>query len=91
LTSGLPVFQPCPKPEVMARRGHEKDIDFQSYPLFIFYLFNREGILIARKGLNILPGGTSTILAASEGDNLYCVQQKKSGYKELVVYRMTWK
>ncbi len=54
-------------------------------------IFTREGILIARKSLNILPGGTSTILAAGEGDNLYCVQQKESGYKELVVYRMTWK
>jgi hypothetical protein len=33
----------------------------------------------------------SQILAASRRDNLYCVQQKKSGYKELVVYRMIWK
>ncbi len=54
-------------------------------------IFNKEGILISRKSLNIVAREMGTILAASRRDNLYCVQQKKSGYKELVVYRMIWK
>jgi hypothetical protein len=54
-------------------------------------IFNREGIFIARKSLNILAREMGTILAASRRDNLYCVQQKKTGYKELMAYRMIWK
>jgi hypothetical protein len=30
------------------------------------------------------------LFAMAKGDWLYCVREKESGFKELVVYKMTW-
>jgi len=57
----------------------------------MFDIFNREGIFISRKSLNILCRELGMILARVQGDHLYCVQEKDSGFKELIVYKMIWK
>jgi hypothetical protein len=56
----------------------------------MFDVFNKDGILITRKSLNILHGGSGTLLARARGDRLYVLQEKPSGFKELVVYQMIW-
>jgi hypothetical protein len=56
---------------------------------YMFDIFNKDGIFISRQSLNILC--MDTVWARVRGDRLYCVQEKASGYKELVVYQMTWK
>jgi len=30
------------------------------------------------------------LFAMAKGDRLYCVREKESGFKELVVYKMEW-
>jgi hypothetical protein len=57
----------------------------------MFDVFNKDGVFFMRKSLNVLCPGPSTILARAHGDRLYCVQEKRSGYKELVAFRMVWK
>jgi hypothetical protein len=57
----------------------------------VFDVFNKDGVFFMRTSLNILCLGRNTILARARGDRLYCVQEKTSGYKELVVYKMIWK
>jgi len=60
---------------------------------YVYDIFNKEGILIARTSLSALhrldAGGY--LLARIRGDRLYVVQEKSSGFKQLCVYRMIWK
>jgi hypothetical protein len=56
---------------------------------FIFDVFNRDGVFFARQTMNILC--TDIVLAKAMGDRLYHVIEKKNGYKELIVSRMTWR
>ncbi len=58
---------------------------------FIYDIFNKDGALIARAGLDALHLGNGQLLARVRGDRLYAVQEKPSGFKQLVVYRMTWR
>lgn len=55
---------------------------------FIFDIFNTEGKFIGRKSLNIYS--EQFVYAKVIGDHLYCIQDKESGYKEFVVYKMIW-
>jgi hypothetical protein len=57
----------------------------------VFDIFNKEGIFVARESLNILCRELGMISARVRGDKLYCVQEKESGFKELMVYKMIWK
>jgi hypothetical protein len=56
---------------------------------FITDIFNNEGAFVGRKSLNawIL---NSIIWAKMKRGILYCLQEKESGYKELVVQKVTW-
>ena len=56
---------------------------------FMFDIFNEDGVFIARKSLNIYvwEGHLWTRIRA---DKLYCLEEKETGYKELVVYKMNW-
>lgn len=47
-------------------------------------VFNRDGAFIARKSLPKSFG------IKSKKNLFYCVREKDSGYKELVVYKMRW-
>jgi len=61
---------------------------------YIHDIFNSGGIFITRKSLTgygdwIYPG-KSLNRAKAKNNRLYCLREKESGYKELVVYRMKW-
>ncbi len=57
-------------------------------------IFNSDGVFIMRKSM---PGyarwsdpGNSVNRAKVKNRRFYCIREKESGYKELVVYKMTW-
>ncbi|GAH13973.1 unnamed protein product, partial [marine sediment metagenome] len=52
---------------------------------YLFDIFNSEGVFIQRKNLIILNNWE--LQAKAKRGRLYCVREKESGYKELVVYR----
>ena len=55
---------------------------------YVFDVFNSEGVFILRKNLIILNNWE--LQAKAKRGHLYCVREKESGYKELVVYKMRW-
>jgi hypothetical protein len=62
---------------------------------YIYDVFNPEGIFIARINLSNYGfleyiGKDSPLEAKAYKNRLYCLQEKESGYKELVVYKMIW-
>jgi hypothetical protein len=56
---------------------------------YIYDIFNKEGLFVGRRSLKVYhhPDGLFAII---KNNHLYCLQEKESGYKELVVYRVTW-
>ena len=58
---------------------------------YIYDIFNRDGIFISRKSLPIRPAVDIEGDAVAKKGRLYCVIEKETGYKALVVYRMIWK
>jgi len=56
---------------------------------FMYDIFNADGICIGRKSLKVLhdDGG---IFAKIKNGRLYCLNEKESGYKELVVSKVIW-
>ncbi|MCX6568043.1 MAG: hypothetical protein NT147_03195 [Candidatus Aminicenantes bacterium] len=58
---------------------------------FVYDIFNKDGALVARAGLDALHLGNGQLLARVRGDRLYAVQEKPSGFKQLSVYRMIWR
>jgi len=66
---------------------------------YLYDIFNAAGVFIGRMSLGniqvryvgneIFHDDPKKVLA--RGDFLYCIQEKESGYIELVVYRMNWK
>ncbi len=64
---------------------------------FIFDIFNPDGLFIGRIELgNYGNLATSPIInplplnVVAKNDRIYCLREKESGFKELVVYRMKW-
>ena len=55
---------------------------------YVFDIFNSEGVFVQRKNLIILNNWE--LQAKAKRRCLYCVREKESGYKELVVYKMRW-
>ena len=55
---------------------------------YVFDIFNSEGVFVLRKNLIILNNWD--LQAKAKRGCLYCVREKESGYKELVVYKMKW-
>ena len=70
-------------------RTHEKGENPGEY---IHDIFSQEGFYMWRKSLNIYWIGRELWEEYTEIKNnrLYCLQEKESGYKELVVYKMRW-
>ena len=61
---------------------------------YIHDIFNSDGIFILRKSM---PGyarwsnpGYSVNRAKAKNHHFYCIRDKESGFKELVVYKMNW-
>jgi len=59
-----------------------------SGPEYTYDIFNEEGIFILRKSLPIKPAVDIEGDAVVKNGRLYCLQEKESGYKTIVVYRM---
>ena len=60
---------------------------------YIFDIFNSDGIFITRKSLKYplgLYARLPELHVKAKMNHLYCLQEKESDYKELVVYKMTW-
>jgi len=60
-------------------------------------VYNADGVLISKCSLNLWlsgdilqPGGSLDSWTSALKNRLYCIREKESGYKELVVYRMVW-
>jgi hypothetical protein len=56
---------------------------------FMFDIFNPDGVFIARKSLNSWIW-ESLVKAKIKNNLFYCVQEKESGYKKFVVYKVKW-
>ena len=63
----------------------------------IFDIFNPEGIFIATASIHVslndpffTPGMPLDSWVTIKKDRLYCLREKSSGYKELVVYKTIW-
>jgi hypothetical protein len=54
---------------------------------FMVDIFNKEGVFIARKSLDIYVW-EGHFWARSKADKFYCLREKDSGYKELIVYNL---
>ncbi len=70
--------------------AYEKGLKEDEY---IHDVFNSDGIYFSRQNLKSygkLGWELEPLLAAAKNKRLYCLQEKDSGYKELVVYKMRW-
>lgn len=60
----------------------------------IFDIFNSSGVFIGRRTLNVYVGREYELIyplyVQSKNNRLYCLREKDSGYKELVVCKMRW-
>jgi len=61
----------------------------------IYDIFNRDGFFIARKDLGYYDRLQDMFLAKcleirAKHGRLYCLREKESGFKQLIVYRMIW-
>ena len=56
---------------------------------FMFDIFNPDGVFIGRKSINVLVW-SGPLKAKMKRNLLYCLQEKDSGYKRLVVYKVNW-
>ena len=60
---------------------------------YIWDIFNPDGVFVGRKALNILWAGLyrGPRYTFVKNGNLYCHQEKETGFHDLVVYKMIWK
>ena len=61
--------------------------------LYIYDIFNAEGAFIGRtalKNYGMISNQNTWFDAKARNNRLYCVQEKDSGFTELVVYKMKW-
>lgn len=56
---------------------------------YIYDIFNDDGVFIGRKSLKIHHDPVGLYAKMKKG-HLYCINEKESGYKKLVVYNMKW-
>lgn len=56
---------------------------------YIYDIFNSNGIYFLKKGLGIFfnEGG---VHAKIKNKHMYCIEEKESGFKKLVIYRVSW-
>lgn len=57
---------------------------------YMYDIFNSDGLFIGRKSLRIYNDHQG-LYAKIKNGRLYCLNEKKSFYKELVVYKLHWK
>lgn len=73
---------------------HEKGENPEEH---MFDIFNPEGVFVLRKSLEVFlsgnlfePGNPIDSWAVMKHDRFYCLREKESGFKELVVYITKW-
>ena len=57
---------------------------------YVYDIFNPDGIFIGKVNLNNYKGKYSGLPVKVKNNRIYCLREKESGYKELVVYKMRW-
>ncbi len=57
---------------------------------FVYDIFNPDGIFTGKMSLNNYGGRYGSLPVKVKNNLLYCLNEKESGYKELVVYEMKW-
>jgi len=61
---------------------------------YIYDVFDPEGLFITRLGLGNYGNwdviSRTQLVVIAKQNRLYCIQQKESGFKELVIYKMNW-
>jgi len=57
---------------------------------FVYDIFNPDGIFTGKISLNNYKGMYRSLPVKVKNNRLYCLNEKESGYKELVVYKMRW-
>ncbi len=62
---------------------------------YIYDMFNPDGVFFSKMRLDNYGhleyfGGEGPLDVRAKADRLYCIREKESGYKELVVYKMRW-
>jgi len=57
---------------------------------YIYDIFNAAGIFIGRKSLRIFFNSVG-LYAKIKNKHLYCLNEKESGFKKLVAYKIIWK
>ena len=57
---------------------------------FIYDIFNPDGIFIGKLTLGNYGGMYYALPVKAKNKRLYCILEKESGFKELVVYKMRW-
>jgi len=57
---------------------------------YIYDIFNAAGIFIGRKSLRVFFNSIG-LYAKIKNKHLYCVNEKESGFKKLVAYKVIWK
>ncbi len=62
---------------------------------YIYDMFNPAGVFFSKMRLDNYGhleyfGGEGPLDVRAKADRLYCIREKESGYKELVVYKMRW-
>ena len=67
---------------------YEKGVNPEEH---MFDIFNPEGVFVGRKSLKGFSIPMILLLNIKiKNDHFYCIEEKESGYKELVVYKMKW-
>jgi hypothetical protein len=64
----------------------------EDYGEYVYDIFNAEGIFFGRKSLRTFYDYMNEIYlwATVKQNHLYCKNEKESGFKELLVYKMSW-
>jgi hypothetical protein len=57
---------------------------------FVYDIFNPDGIFIGKMSLDNYRGTYRPFPVKAINNRIYCIREKESGYKELVVYKMKW-
>jgi hypothetical protein len=56
---------------------------------YIYDIFDSEGNIISRRGLKIFHN-ESGVYAKIKNNQLYCLEEKKEGFRKLVIYKTVW-
>ena len=56
---------------------------------YMYDIFNPDGLFIGRKSLDVFHNESDVYAKVKDG-RFYCLREKESGYKELLVYNMNW-